>query len=364
MKVECLIVGGGLIGMLTARELVNEGCRVTIVEKGQVGKESSWAGGGILSPLYPWRYPEAITQLASWSQQHYAAITQHLLQETGVDPEYTRSGLLMLDVKDAEAAKSWARRFQYEYEEVASGDVGALEPAVSKEYHNGSHLYLPQVAQLRNPRMLLALRRFLEKKGVRFLENMQVNAILSKQGIAQGVRAENEVIKADRIILASGAWTHSLLSTVQVNIDIFPVQGQMVLFKTLSGLLQRIVMHKGFYVIPRRDGHVLAGSTMEYRGFDKTPTDEWKQQLRAVAISLMPALADYPLVKHWAGLRPGSPQGVPSIGEVPGITGLYVNSGHFRNGVVMGPASARLLADLILKREPIVDPQSYQLAPS
>jgi len=135
----------------------------------------------------------------------------------------------------------------------------------------------------------------------------------------------------------------------------------MLLLKTPPGWLSRIVLTDDCYLIPRRDGHVLVGSTMEYVGYDKSTTEEAREALSAAAFKLVPGLADFPLVKHWAGLRPGSPIGVPYIGEHPEISGLFVSAGHFRNGVVMAPASARLLADLVLGRTPVLDPEPYAL---
>jgi len=125
----------------------------------------------------------------------------------------------------------------------------------------------------------------------------------------------------------------------------------MIQFAARPGLLQHIVMHAGHYLIPRQDGLVLAGSTLEYSGYDKTTTDAARKTLSDWAIGLVPALAGCRIVRQWAGLRPGTRDGIPFIGACPGIRGLYLNTGHFRNGVVMAPASARLLTDCLLERD-------------
>jgi glycine oxidase len=142
---------------------------------------------------------------------------------------------------------------------------------------------------------------------------------------------------------------------------VHPVKGQMLLLRGEPGAVQRIVLGETRYVIPRRDGRVLVGSTMENADFDKTPTELAKQSLLASARELIPLLGDYRLERHWAGLRPGSPAGVPFIGPHPELEGLFFNAGHYRNGVVMGPASARLVADLLLGREPILNPALFSL---
>jgi glycine oxidase len=135
----------------------------------------------------------------------------------------------------------------------------------------------------------------------------------------------------------------------------------MILFLARPGQINHITLCQDRYVIPRRDGHVLLGSTLERTGFVKATTAEAKEELYRTAVEMFPILKRTPIEDHWAGLRPGSPSGIPYIGAYPGIEGLYLNAGHFRNGVVTGPASARLAADLMLGRVPIADPAPYAL---
>jgi glycine oxidase len=175
-----------------------------------------------------------------------------------------------------------------------------------------------------------------------------------------GVKTAQGDLSAKRIVVAGGAWSEQILAELHKGLEVEPVKGQMLLYKAEPGLVHRVVLSGGHYIIPRCDGHVLAGSTLEYAGFDKTITEQGRQQLQSAAEAIMPALADVPIVNHWAGLRPGSPDGIPYIGQHPRIKGLFVSVGHFRNGVAMGAASARLLADLILERNPIVDPAPYR----
>jgi glycine oxidase len=166
-------------------------------------------------------------------------------------------------------------------------------------------------------------------------------------------------MSADRYIVASGAWSGELLEPTGLRLPIEPVRGQMLLFKGPPGLLSPITLHQGRYAIPRRDGHVLFGSTLEYSGFVKQTTDEARQDLMQAALALIPALADLPVVKHWAGLRPGSPDGTPVIGKHPDLDNLFINAGHFRNGVILGLASVHLLTDLLLQRPPALDENPY-----
>lgn len=187
--------------------------------------------------------------------------------------------------------------------------------------------------------------------------------MLVASGRVTGVRlGSGEELVAERVVIAGGAWTAPLLQKLGVRIDIRPVKGEMLLYQVAPGMIHAVVQDHGRYAVPRRDGHLLFGSTLVEAGYDDATTEEARVELMAAAAALVPALATAPLVTHWAGLRPGSPDGIPSIGEIPGISGLYVNAGHYRNGVLMAAASARLLADLMLGREPIVSPEPYRVS--
>ena len=356
---DCVVVGGGLIGMLSARELALSGVQVTIVERGQAGQESSWAGGGILSPLYPWRYPAAVTQLAQSGQAGYQALAEALFEQTGIESEWQQSGLLMLDVAEHDEAVAWAQRNDVVLERLENDEIQRCEPSI--QGFQRTAWWMPEVAQIRNPRLLIALRHSLQLLGVVFEEQAAVVSLQQKGGRVTGVETITGIHQAENVVIASGAWSRDLLAGVGCSIEVEPVRGQMLLYKGSPGLLHTIVMQDGHYVIPRRDGHVLVGSTVEYVGFDKSTTESAANALRQVAEQLVPALGAIEVVRHWAGLRPGSVEGVPYIGAHPEIAGLFVNTGHFRNGVVLGPGSAQLLADVMLGRTSGINESLYAI---
>lgn len=356
---DCVIIGGGIIGMLTARELSIGGASVTLLEKGETARESSWAGGGILSPLYPWRYPDAVTLLARHSQEHYADVTGELHADTGIDPEFIRSGLMIFNQEELDAGLSWAARWNQNVEAVDAAVASGLEPELAAPEPRA--LWFPDVAQVRNPRFTRALRADIERRGVVIRTQTPVTALTFAGNHVTGVETPRGKITADRIVVCAGAWTGELLGRGAGSLDIEPVRGQMILFHGTPGLVRHITLFEGRYAIPRRDGRVLFGSTIEHAGFDKKTTAHAREDLYAHAVALLPALRRLPIEHHWAGLRPGAPQGVPYIGVHPRAENLFVNAGHFRNGVVLGLASARLGADLVLGRDPILDPAPYAI---
>jgi glycine oxidase len=343
---------------MTARELAIAGAAVELVEMGETGREASWAGGGILSPLYPWRSDDAITALVTWSQAIYPDLCRTLLEETGVDPEHDRCGMLVLDPEDHDQAQDWAAVNQVAIDALDRAEIDTREPGLAPDATDA--LWLPEIAQIRNPRLVKALRHAIEKR-VRIREREEVLELKVADGRVQGVRTTAGSIEADCIVVCTGAWTADLLEKLGRRPAIRPVRGQMILFAAAPGQVRHINLFRERYVIPRRDGRVLIGSTIEEAGFAKHTTAEAKEILYQIAVDMFPLLKRTPVEDHWAGLRPSSPKGIPYIGPYPGVDGLFVNAGHFRNGLVTGPASARLLADQVLGRDPILPIAPYGL---
>lgn len=356
---DCIIIGGGIIGMLTARYLHQAGRKVTIIEKSDTGKESSWAGGGIVSPLYPWRYADSITHLASWGQAHYKALTDELFENTGIDPEYNTSGLLILSPDEHAQALSWANKFSRELQIIQPDQIATVEPAMQKTTLPG--IWMKDVAQVRNPRFVQALRAEIDRLGIEVITQTEITGFSFDKGKISGLQTGNEHFQADQYAVCCGAWSGKLLEQTGLHIPIKPVQGQMILFKAEPGEISRIVLEEDRYIIPRRDGRVLFGSTIEHVDFNKQVTDTAKKELHHIAVERFPVLKDKQVEHHWAGLRPGSPDGVPVISQHPEFENLFVNAGHFRNGVVLGPASCQLMSEIILNQPPSFEIEDYAI---
>ncbi len=334
---SAIVIGGGVIGLFTAWRLLDAGFAVTVIDRDRVGGSASWAGGGILSPLPPWQAPEPVWSLAADSLLAYPALAAELLAATGIDPEWTASGMRVLAVADPETALAWAAH---------SGM--AVDVAAAGAAQTATVLHLPWVAQLRSPRLLKALRAYLTGRGVQWLEHTAVTHFDIASGRVRALAtATGQRYGSDLVVLCAGAWSGQLAAPLAWTLPVEPVRGQMLRFSAPVGLLSEVVLAGGHYLIPRRDGGILVGSTLEWTGFDSSVTAAAAASLFEVACALLPALRQCEVSHHWAALRPGSEQGIPCIGEAPGISNLFVNSGHFRNGITLAPASAQRLLALI-----------------
>jgi glycine oxidase len=365
---DFLIIGGGVIGLLTARELANAGASVTLVEAGECCREASWAGGGIVSPLYPWRYSAPVTALASYAQQAYPALVAGLLSETGIDPQLERTGLLMFGAEDESEALQWSFNTGHKMERVSRDFIYSREPALAEGF--GNALWMPEIANVRNPRLGQALLRSLKGHSqVCISEHTQVTGFdidldshVGAKKIVSVQAQKGGVVKrlaASQVILTAGAWSGGLLTALGLQLALEPVKGQMLLFRPVKRLINSILLKDGRYLIPRRDNHLLVGSTLEYEGFDKSITQEASISLIESAVCMLPALRKLDPIMQWAGLRPAAPDGLPYIGQVADFDNLHINAGHYRNGLVLAPASAMLLADLLLGRRLAIDPEPY-----
>lgn len=352
---DVLVLGAGAVGLSTALALRQRGQRVAVLDRRAPARESSWAGGGILSPLYPWRYPQAVSELAAASQRYYREHHERWRRETGIDLQWRQSGLWvgLDDASERDSARRWADALGVALE----ADVRLADGP------DAQWLGLPEVAQLRTPRLGPVLDQLCAGAKVERLYQLGP-ARLERQGDDFCVLGEaGPVAVGRRAVVCAGAWSGQVLAGFGVDLPVRPVRGQMLLFDAPDVQLRHIRLHRQRYVIPRVDGKILVGSTLEDVEFDCSTTTEAADALRAAAVALVPALKGRREVNHWAGLRPGSPRLEPWVGPVASVPGLFVNTGHHRNGIVLAPGSAAVVADLVCGERPIIDAAPFALSP-
>ncbi len=347
---DVLIVGGGIIGMLTARSLHKKGLQIAIIDKGNLGGEATWAAGGILSLLNPWQQNIESQSLIDEGRQRFATLVTELKLETDIDSEFIQSGLLVLDVDQKQQALNWAKQKDETIEVLSHQSLLEYEPNISPEFSEA--LYFPNVAQIRPPKLIHALKLSLKQRKINVYENTAVSKVLIQAGSVTGIATHTDYLYADKVIISSGAWTKEILQQdTNIDIDIEPVRGQMLLYKVSEKILSHIVLKEKSYLIPRKDGHILCGSTVEYAGFENEVTSAARLSLQNIAHKLLPSLEKHEPVKQWSGLRPGTRRNAPYICKHPEIHGLYLNSGHYRYGIIMSIASARIMAELVVNTQ-------------
>lgn len=353
MSMRVVVAGGGIVGCLTALELAARGCRVTVVERGEIASqrsgESSWAGAGILFPLLPWMYAEAVNKLTLTGASLYPELCERLLAETGIDAEYQQCGMLLLPEFDRAVAQAWCASHG-----ISVSDVPASQIKV-QSLSKGDALWLPAVGQVRPPHLMQALRLSLQSRGVELLEHTELKPLPVINRLDAWETVGGEKLEADRFVVTSGAWSFELLKANAMKLNIKPMRGQILLYNQLAQPLTHMVYREGFYLVPRKDGLLLAGSTLEDVGFDKGTTESVRDELAAKAEAIIPELKHMPILKHWSGLRPGTPENLPTISAHPEVQNLFLNTGHFRYGLTMAPCSARMIAALVCGEPPLHD---------
>jgi glycine oxidase len=361
---ECIVVGGGAIGLCTALELARAGRSVTLVERGELGRESSWAGGGILTPINPQDYPDEFIRLCHESVELHVELATWLMENTGISPEMQTSGLIRLSFSEDDAAHYDVAAYLKwnDLDAVICSPARArdIEPAITHEIDGA--LWQPDVRQVRNPRLLAALEAACRSEGVEIRTGCGEVALAGSRDRVTGVRFAAEELSAAETILAAGAWSGEILARdLGLDVPVKPVYGLMLLLEAEPGFLDSIVLGLGRYLIPRADGHILAGSTVEDRGFDKSTDKTNARELLDIACRIAPGLRRHRVKQAWAGLRPGTPDNLPYLGRPEGSEGLIVATGHFRNGLCLAPATARIVGRLVAGEDPGWDLSPYRV---
>ena len=346
---DAIIIGAGIIGVSLAIELNKQGLRVLVVDKGEPGREASWAAGGMLAD-FPLEMPSALLELATASARMYPEFVHELQDESDLKIDLRSQGTLVL--LDSHIESPHRENFQSAH--ILPAVLVELQPSLNVANGAASNLavlYLKERSV--DPRHLTAAAIAAARhRGIDFSSGDQVLAVEVAGGKASGVRTDKTQFAAGIVVNCAGAWSG------QIGPHPFPtrpVKGQMLcVIMPEEELVRHVIRTPDVYLIPRSDGRMLIGATAEEAGFDKQTVPDTILKLRHEAIDLVPKLAGARILESWAGLRPGTPDKLPILGATS-TPGYFVATGHFRDGILLAPITAKVMAALITGQKPQID---------
>ncbi|GMV98050.1 MAG: glycine oxidase ThiO [Phycisphaerae bacterium] len=352
---DAIVIGGGIIGLSIAWRLAQDGLSVTLIERGPCGQEASWSGAGVLQ-CGSWHRKDPLVHLLRTSLRQYPAFAAELKDRTGIDPEFIPCGAFELLLEDqhyrmAASEVNAAEAYRESYgrtilELLPPEEARRREPNIAADRLGVKYNAL--TCQVRNPRLTAAARAACLLAGVRLVEHCAVRQITRDGGKVAGVMTDFGSFAAPHVVLAAGSWSSLIDPQVGQLVQVYPVRGQIVLLETPRRLFEHVIERGKCYMVPRLDGRIIVGATEEHEcGFDKRNTAEGVNQLLTLCQKLVPALAGAVVAKTWAGLRPGTPDRGPYLGPVPGWSGLWSATGHFRSGLILAPITAVIISELI-----------------
>jgi glycine oxidase len=347
---DVAIIGGGLIGGSIAFELSAENLRVVILDRQQPGREASWAAAGMLSPGPDSPEDVRLVPLMKESLRIYSEFVAAVEDSSTYSVEFVREGTLQILLEpqgesERDVLFSEYHRLGLPIELLSLDAARHLEPSLGPGARAAA--FLPNEATV-NPRSLTsAVMAAVQRRGVEVRKGCAVTSVVRENGRCTGVVAAGEKIAAKHVVVAAGCFSAGIAPTedwLAQFVPTRPVRGQMVALRPKGIHLRHVLRSERGYIVPRRDGRVVAGSTLENAGFEKLVTPAGIQKILSAALELAPALADAEVLESWAGLRPGTPDDLPILGPT-GIEGLLIATGHYRNGILLAPITARLLRE-------------------
>ena len=347
---EVVIIGGGVIGLTIARALALRGVRdVWLIERSRLGAEASSAAAGMLLPQVEAATKDDLFTLACRSRDAYAFFAAALQDETGIDVELDTTGTLYLalndhDQEEIEKGYYFQSRAGLPVELLSAKDARELEPCISSETLGA--LLFPRDIQVENRRLLSALANSVSKFGVTTITETNVDSLVIERNRLTGVQTSRGAISCSTAVVAAGTWSGHIKHT---HPPIEPVRGQMVCLEAKPHLTRHILFSRRGYLVPRRDGRLLAGSTSEEAGFAKCVTAGGISKILQNAHEISPEISKLPIAETWAGLRPRSPDGLPVLGPCVEIDGLFYATGHYRNGILLAPITGELISEAIVE---------------
>lgn len=354
MHPDVIVIGGGLMGCSVAYRLAKDGARVLVLERSIPGAEASSAAAGILGPTVESFADALALQLGRRSRELHAELADELDELFGIDVGFRRCGVVQIAFTEKELAELDGQASSLEAHRVrcdrwTRDDLRHEEPAANPKALGA--LSVAEDAQVEPKKLLSAVAVAAEREGATFRSGSTVRAVNVAGGRVRSVQLGDEEIEAERVVVAAGSWTTLIPGLPLDSKTIYPVRGQMIATQSRPPIFRRVVFGAGGYIVTRPDGRVLCGSTTERVGFERGTTFGGMADVIEKATRIAPALRSAPIEEHWSSFRPGTPDGLPLVGETR-THGLFVASGHYRNGILLAPLTAELISDAMAGKPP------------
>lgn len=352
-RADVVVVGGGVIGLALARRLARAGAAVAVIDAGG-GGQASIAAAGMLAPLAEAERAGPLVELGLDSLRRYPGFAAVLREETGASLELSGPGMLRVATDQAEqealaAAFAWQKTMGLRLDWLDADAARSLEPALSDRVR--AAVLSPEEKHVEPGALLAALTAACRRRNVR-IEAARALGFKTRGERVLAVETAKGSWSCAQAVIAGGAWSALLARRLGAELPVFPVRGQLLALRRRPPLLRHTIYSRAGYLVPRTEGRVVVGATVEDVGFDPATTPAGESALLAAARGLAPSLATAPVESRWAGLRPASGDGLPIIGPLPGWENVFIAAGHFRNGILLAPVTADLLSRSILGGAP------------
>jgi len=324
MNKNVIIIGGGIVGCLSALEFKKKGFDVTIIDKSNIGNESSSAAAGILYPLMPWKYDDTLYELSLGSAEFYAELSKKLLKDFNKDIEYIRSGLLLLPPFNEDDFLKWSKKSKTSY------------------LRKNNSILLPEVAQVNPKKLMSSLKELIVSMDIKIFENLEVTSIKTNTHSIDAIYTNNDKeFRGDVFILSAGAWSSIIYQKLDKKIK--PIRGQIIEYFVGDLIIENILYSQGIYILQRKNRSIIVGSTLEDVGFSKINLKENLLELDRKAKNILKDLKKCSIDRAWYGFRPGVDDNHPIVSKDLSYGNMFIHSGHFRYGITTAPATTKIL---------------------